>query len=112
MRPVIHLLKAWPNSGLNCKGPCNNRSGAFARVYLSLVGIYSVLAGIPLHMRESIHNLWPLCLGPMGVAIEDLALIQSHSDPRIARGVITADPIGLETQRTLNSLQLWLIQEI
>ena len=32
----------------------------------------------------------------MGVAIEDLALIQSHSDARIARGVITADPIGLK----------------
>ena len=75
-------------------------------------GIYTVPAGIPLHMRESIHNLWPLCLGPMGVAIEDLTLIQSQSDARIARGVITADPIGLETQRTLNSLQLWLIQEI
>ena len=42
----------------------------------------------------------------MGVAIEDLALIQSHSDTRIARGVNTADPIGLETQRTLNSLQV------
>ena len=60
------------------------------------MGIYTVPAGISLHMCESIHNLWPLCLGPMGVAIEDLALIQSYSDTRIARGVITADLIGLE----------------
>ena len=57
-------------------------------------GIYTVPAGIPLHMHESI------------IAIEDLALIQSHSDTRIMRGVITADPIRLETQCTLNSLQV------
>ena len=73
-----------------------DRFGAFARVYLSLMRIYTVPAGIPLHMRESIHNLWPLCLEPIGLAIEDLALIQSHSDTRIARGVITADLIRLE----------------
>src|SRR5437764_8799198 len=60
------------------------------------MGIYTVPAGISLHMCESIHNLWPLCLGPMGIAIEDLTLIQPHSDTCIARGAIIADPIGLE----------------
>ena len=32
----------------------------------------------------------------MSVAIEDFILIQSHLDARIARGIITADLIGLE----------------
>ena len=61
----------------------------------NLLGIYTVPAALPLHMRESIHNYWPLAIGPMGVSLHDVVSCSKNSSQLLSFGTIITDPNNL-----------------
>ena len=61
----------------------------------NLLGIYTVPAALPLHMRESIHNYWPLAIGPMGVSLHNVVSCSKNSSQLLSFGTIMTDPNDL-----------------